>query len=251
MPIFAAAQCRVRAGDIAENVRRHLLFMRSAHRHGVQFLMFPELSLTGYEPTLAASLAQGCDSPFLTPLRDYAHDAGMTIVVGLPLRSAAHDKPLIAAFVLHPDRSLTVYTKQHLHSGEEHYFSAGDGGSLLLIGGLSLALAVCADFNHPAHAAAAADAGAELYAASVLIGNDGYPADSATLQGYAKTHQMAVLVANHGGPTGGWSAAGRSVLWDEHGRVVAATQGPGDQLLVVANNSDGWAGFLASVEIVE
>jgi predicted amidohydrolase len=248
-PVFAAAQCRVRAGDIAENIRRHLLFMRSAREHGVQFLIFPELSLTGYEPTLARTLAQGVDTPLITRLREYACEAKMTTVVGLPLQSDMYEKPLVAAFVLHADGALTVHTKQHLHTGEEQYFSAGDGGKLLEIGGVPLALSICADFNHPAHAAAAARAGSRLYAASVLIGDGGYPADSAMLRSYAETHHMAVLMANHGGPTGGWSAAGRSAFWGENGQMAAATPGPGDQLLVVSKHSDKWQGISVSVEI--
>jgi predicted amidohydrolase len=240
--VLAAAQCSVRAGDIAGNVRRHLDFMDAARRHGVDVLVFPELSLTGYEPTLAASLAQPPDADCLAPLRARAREAGMTVIVGLPLRSSQGAKPFIAAFILHADGTLTVQTKQHLHTGEEPYFSAGAGGPLLDAGGTPLALAICADFGQPAHAAAAASAGARLYAASALVGESGYPVDSALLQGYAQRHRMAVLLANHGGPTGGWTATGRSAFWDEQGRLVAATPGPGDCLLVIRANADGWTG---------
>ena len=90
------------------------------------------------------------------------------------------------------------------------------------------------------HAAAAASAGARIYAASALVGESGYPVDSALLQDYARRHRMAVLLANHGGPTGGWTSAGRSAFWDAHGRLIAATPGPGDGLLVVRASGDGW-----------
>ncbi|SDD75347.1 Predicted amidohydrolase [Massilia sp. PDC64] len=238
--VFAAAQCSVVAGAIAANVRRHLDFMDAAHGQGVDVLVFPELSLTGYEPTLAAGLAQAADTDCVAPLRARARETGMTAIVGLPLRSSVADKAFIAAFILHPDGSLAVQTKQHLHAGEERYFSAGTGGSLLDAGGMPLALAICADFGQPAHAAAAASAGARLYAASALVGESGYPADSALLQGHAQRHGMAVLLANHGGPTGGWTSAGRSAFWDEQGRLVAALPGPGDGLLVVRAGADGW-----------
>ena len=245
--MFAAAQCSVRAGDIAANVRRHLDFMDAARRHGVDVLVFPELSLTGYEPTLAASLAQPADTDCLAPLRARAREAGMTAIVGLPLRSGPGARPFIAAFILHADGALTVQTKQHLHTGEEPYFSAGTGGPLLAARGMPLAVAICADFGQPAHAAAAAGAGARIYAASALIGTTGYPADSALLQGYAQRHRMAVLLANHGGPTGGWAAAGRSAFWDEQGRLVAAAPGPGDRLLIATTGSEGWSGDSVTV----
>jgi predicted amidohydrolase len=233
---------------MTENIRRHLCFMRSARQHGVQFLVFPELSLTGYEPTLADLLAQEVDTPLIGPLRAYAREAHMTTVVGLPFRSKNHEKPLVAAFVLHADGALTVHTKQYLHTGEAHYFSAGDGGSLLQMGGIPLALSICADFSEPMHAAAAAAAGARIYAASVLIGDSGYATDSAMLKNYAQTHHMAVLMANHGGPTGGWSAAGRSIFWDEEGQVVAALSGPGNELLIVSKDGGKWQGSTAAVD---
>lgn len=239
-PVLAAAQCSAVAGDIAANVRRHLDAIDAAHRQGVDVLVFPELSLTGYEPTLAADLAQAADTDCITPLRARARETGMTVVAGLPLRSGIADKPYIAAFILHPDGTATVQTKQHLHTGEEQYFSAGTGGPLLDAGGMPLALAICADFGQSAHAAAAACAGARIYAASALVGETGYPVDSALLQGHAQRHGMAVLLANHGGPTGGWTSAGRSAFWDEQGRLVAATPGPGDCLLVVRAGADGW-----------
>jgi predicted amidohydrolase len=241
-PILAAAQCAIRAGAIDTNLSLHLRFMAHARRQGVDLLLFPELSLTGYEPTLAEALAQDLDSPLLTPLRNLAQQAAMTTVLGLPLRLANHTKLVIAAVVFGADGSMSAYTKQHLHPGEERHFSAGTGGDLLSIAGLPVALSVCADFSHPEHAQQAARQGARVYASSVLIGEGGYAHDSSLLQGYAKHHGMAVLMANHGGPTGGWAAAGRSAFWDEEGVCVAATAGTGDCLLIVSKTLNGWRG---------
>jgi predicted amidohydrolase len=245
-PVLAAAQCAVKAGDIEANLALHIQLMRRAQAYDVELLLFPELSLTGYEPTLAHDLAQDSECALLAPLRQLAKDASMTTVVGLPLRLPGHEKPLIAAFILHPDGTLGIYTKQHLHPGEEQYFSVGKGGDLLNVRSLPVALSVCADFSQPQHAAKAAAQGAQVYATSVLIGEAGYPHDSALLQSYAQRHGMAVLMANHGGPTGGWAAAGRSAFWDEQGRCVATTAGTGDCLLIVAKQRQGWEGFCSA-----
>lgn len=239
-PVLVAAQCAVQAGDLVANLALHLDFMRRAGELGARLIIFPELSLSGYEPALAGALAQPADSPLLEPLCGLAMTAGMTAVVGLPLRVPGRDKPQIAACILHPDGSRAIYIKQHLHAGEEQFFSAGQGGELLVVEGTSVALSVCADFAHAEHPAEAAERGAQVYAASVLIGEGGYPHDSSLLQGHAQRHGMAVLVANHGGPTGGWAAAGRSAFWDEQGRCVASTLGVGNRLLVVSRHLHGW-----------
>jgi predicted amidohydrolase len=53
----AAAQSTSIAGDIDENVRRHAAFVRKAGEHHANVVVFPELSLTGYEPTIAKEAA--------------------------------------------------------------------------------------------------------------------------------------------------------------------------------------------------
>ncbi|UZJ58714.1 carbon-nitrogen hydrolase family protein [Pseudomonas sp. KU26590] len=237
----AAQYCSV-AGDINVNIDRHLHIMRRAVEHGVQFLLFPELSLTGYEPTLARALAQTPDAECLQPLRELAAQSGMTTVVGLPLRQPGSENILMGALVLAADGSQSVYTKQHLHPGEEAVFSAGEGGALVDIGAEQIALSVCADVTQASHAQAAAQAGADVYASSVLISHEGYARDTALLQGYASAHSMGVLMANHGGPSGGWACAGRSAFWSAGGRLVVSAPGTGDCLVIARRRQGVWQG---------
>ena len=87
--IIAAAQSISIAGDLAVNIVWHQRFMQVAAEQGVQLLVFPELSLTGYERGLAAELAIAPDAEVLQPLRDFAREIGVTTVVGMPIRLAA------------------------------------------------------------------------------------------------------------------------------------------------------------------
>lgn len=57
-PAFAAAQSISIAGDVRANLVRHQHFMQAAAEQGVQLLVFPELSLTGYERGLAAVITR-------------------------------------------------------------------------------------------------------------------------------------------------------------------------------------------------
>lgn len=113
--IIAAAQSSSIAGDLAGNIARHQRFMQIAAEHGVQLLVFPELSLTGYERGLAAQLALAPEAAVLQPLRDFAQEVGVTTVVGMPIRLSDAAPVLIGALVLGADGSLGVYSKQHLH----------------------------------------------------------------------------------------------------------------------------------------
>jgi predicted amidohydrolase len=244
---LAAAQSLSIAGDVRANLQRHLTFMRVAAEHAVQLLVFPELSLTGYEPCLAAELAITPEDKLLAPLREMARELRLTAVVGMPIRLAPEAGVMIGALVLGADGSLAVYTKQHLHPGEETAFIAGQGGAVLEWVDDRIALAVCADFSHASHPHAAAEAGATVYAAGVLISEAGYATDSTLLQGYAAKHGLLVLMANHGGPSGGYVCAGRSAIWAAGGRLLAAAPGVGDALVLARREGGEWAGQVVVV----
>src|SRR5690606_11733458 len=132
---------------------------------------------------------------------------------------------------------------RHLHPGEEQWACAGMADSASFpLHEQRCALSICADTGHAEHAAAAAATGASLYLAGVLISEQGYAADSSTLQGHAARHGYSVLMANHGGPSGGYAAGGRSAFWDARGQLVGATDGPGEQLLIVRSRPHtGWS----------
>lgn len=241
LTLCAAQYCSV-AGDLDGNIARHAALMSEAARHGVDFLLFPELSLTGYEPALACELAQAPDTTLLQPLRGLAKHLGMTTVVGLPVRHSDTGAVMIGAWVLGSDGEQALYTKRHLHPGEEAVFSPGRGGALLQIANEPVALSVCAEFTHASHAQAAARSGAVVYAASVLISDNGYAVDSEQLQGYAREYSMGVLMANHGGPSGGWACAGRSAFWAPGGALISSAVGKGDCLVIARRWTGTWQG---------
>lgn len=242
--VIAAAQSISIAGDINANISRHLQFMRKAADNGVHLLVFPELSLTGYERSLARKLAILPDDDVLSPLRDMAQRAGMVTVVGAPLiSSSSRDDIFIGALVLGTDGAIGVYAKQHLHPGEDTVFACGEGGSFVSVQDSEVALAICADYTHPGHVQRAARSGAGIYAAGALITERGYMLETELLAGYAVEHKMAVLLANHGGPTGGWNPVGRSAIWVEDGRQVVAASGCGDLLVIATRDSGRWSGM--------
>ncbi|UII73518.1 carbon-nitrogen hydrolase family protein [Pseudomonas sp. HN11] len=244
---LAAAQTLSIAGDVPANIERHLAFMCAAAGRGVQLMVFPELSLTGYEPSLAAGLAIAPGDAILAPLREMARELRLTAVVGMPIRMTPEGGVLIGALVFGADGSLAVYTKQHLHPGEEVVFVPGQGGAALELGNDRIALAVCADFSHASHPREAAEAGATVYAASVLISEGGYAKDSALLQGYAAELGLLVLMANHGGPSGGYICAGRSAIWADNGDLLAAAPGVGDALVIARRDDGRWVGEVVVV----
>lgn len=237
---LAAAQSTSVPGDLATNLRTHLDFIAAAAAAKVELLLFPELSLTGYEPTLAAELTLEPGDVRLLPLREACRAAGLTAVVGAPVQGTAGLQ--IGALIITADGTCRIHTKEYLHPGESPPFVPGSGGELLEVAGLNGALAICADSNHPAHADAARARGADLYLVSAVIGATGYPADSAQLAGHARRLAMPVLMANYGGPTGGYACVGRSACWRADGQCLVAAPGDGHWLVVARLEEEDWHG---------
>jgi predicted amidohydrolase len=243
--VIAAAQSSSIPGDVLSNVARHVEFGTIAAESGVQLLVFPELSLTGYEPKLARACAVRYDSSDPDPLQSFAplqrlaNDAGMIIVAGAPLLGEEGEL-YIGAMIIRPHAPVSLHTKVHLHPGEEAVFTPGPGGPVIEAGGTSVALAICADTNHPEHAANAASQGARVYASGVLLTDEGYAPDTELLKGYAVRHRMVILMANHSGESGGYVSAGKSAIWSEDGSPIAASKGSEDALVIASRRDDAW-----------
>jgi predicted amidohydrolase len=252
---LAAAQTIPVRGDVGANVARHVRLARVAAQEQPQVLVFPELSLTGYELDLADELAFSPQDPRLAPLQEVAASSSMTLIVGAPVRLGAGARLQIGAFIVAPDGTVAVYTKHHLGAfapsascdgtvppAEATFFHPGDRNPLVQLGGGTAAVAVCADTGRPSHPRAAAERGAQTYLASVFIIPSELERETATLRGYAARHSMAVVVANYGGPSGGLASGGRSAVFSERGELLAQLDAAGAGVAVATESRAGWRG---------
>jgi len=250
---IAAAQTVPVRGDVDANVERHARLVRAAAEADARALVFPELSLTGYELDLADELAFSERDPRLGPLVDLASSGRMTLIVGAPVRlgSRLH----IGAFIVSPDRAVELYTKHHLGAfaasaspdgivpaAEATVFQAGERNPLVRLGDGTAAVAICADTGRPSHPAAAAQRGAKTYLASMFVVPPDLGREAASLRAYAVRHSMAVVLANYGGPSGGLPSAGGSAIWSESGELLARLEGVGTGLVVAIESDAGWRG---------
>ncbi|MDB4837642.1 carbon-nitrogen hydrolase family protein [Marinomonas sp.] len=241
---IAVAQVSSIKGDIAENIKNHLLAIEKASQVGVSYIVFPELSLTGYEPELAAKLAFTSDDSRLKPLINSAIEKNITIGVGAPLKSDG--LPKIGLIIISQLGIVDTYEKIHLHSGEEVYFNRGTDHNCITIGNTKIANAICADTNNSNHALTCSELGASVYIAGVLITEGGYDSDTAVMAAYAKKYNMLVAMANHSQPTGNLAPIGKSAIWSNTGLLACASKNKNS--LVVAEKLDGnWSGQVLEI----
>ena len=250
---IAAAQTVPVRGDVGANVERHLQLVPVAAEEQVEVLVFPELSLTGYEMDLAAGLAFSPADPRLAPLVEAASSHSMTLIAGAPVRleSGLH----IGAFIISPDRTVGLYTKHRLGAftadascdgvvppAEATVFQPGTLNPLVRVGGDTAAVAVCADIGQPSHPRQAAERGARTYLASMFVIPSEFEQESARLGTYAVQHSMTVAFANYGGPSGGLHSAGRSTIWSGTGELLVRLEAVGPGVAVAVETPAGWRG---------
>ena len=241
----AAAQTIPKRGDVDANVEGHVRLINAAAEEQARVLLFPELSLTGYELNLADALAFSESDSRLDPLIELAATHSMTLIVGAPVRVGVQLH--IGAFILAPDRSVGLYTKHHLGAfpfhglpAEDTVFQPGDRNPLVRLDGHTAAVAVCADTGRPSHPKEAADRGAKSYLASMFFTPSELEQEAAKLQAYAVRHSMSVVLSNFGGPTGGLASAGGSAIWSQEGTLLARLEGSGAGITIAIEDEAGW-----------
>lgn len=248
--IAVAQTCPLR-GDVAANVEQHVRLVHVAAAERAQVVVFPELSLTGYELDLVHALTFSRRDPRLAPLLELACSHSMTLIVGAPVRikSQLH----IGALIISPNRTIELYTKHHLGAfsisascngvvppAEASVFHPGNRNPLVRFGGNTAAVAVCADTGRPSHARNAVDRGATTYLASMFIIPSELARETTNLRAYAVQHSMTVALANYGGPSGGLASGGCSAIWSAKGELLAQLDATGAGVAVAHESHAGW-----------
>jgi predicted amidohydrolase len=237
--IIAAAQTIPKNENISGNLEDHIRLIRLAASHGAQLILFPELSITGYVREKAEILEFVTGDPRINDLRSLSISENIIIIAGAPIRldSGLH----IGAFVLFPDQSEIIYTKQYLHDGEEIYYMPGNhNGFQIRLDNESIALAICADITNSSHAIKAASLNSSIYLASLFYTPNGISEGYEMLQQYAKELSMSVLMSNFGGLSYALEAAGKSAFWNNEGELIASFDGIGEGLLIVSKKNNYW-----------
>src|SRR4051794_21629703 len=117
---ICAVQFQPHAGDIEANTIEHVRYIDLAAAHRADLIFFPELSLTGYEPTSAKALATTKTDPRLDVFQECSTSMRLIIGIGLPVRVA--DGIRIGMVWFTPDAPRREYAKQQLHDDELPFF---------------------------------------------------------------------------------------------------------------------------------
>jgi predicted amidohydrolase len=221
--------------NIEQNFSRMEKLIKQSADRGVELVVFPELSLTGYFPERAAEMAISPDHVLIFRLRRLAQEYGITVLAGYAEK--ANEKPYISQLVCDPNGNLRTYRKTHLGQREKRFFSAGDTLPIFC-GKMPFGIALCYDTHFPEVSTTLA-----LSGASVIFA----PHASPCCAGHRKTvwekylparaydNRIYFACCNQTGTNGaGHSFGGGAVIYTPEGEMLCEDDSGTESLLVAS-----------------
>jgi predicted amidohydrolase len=241
------AQIAPKLGDIAANLELHLDIVRRTREQGVDLLVFPELSLTGYS------------------LGDAAFDVAIRATAGDPtfgrLMAASEEVDLVASFVEVDDRHRHYITAAYLSGGllvhrhrkvylptyglfnESRNYTPGDAARAFDTRFGRMGLLICEDLWHASLPYVLWQDGADiliLISASVEHGQDEAMSTAdkvlAMTRAYALQFTDFVIHVNQAGEDDSGCYWGGSILYGPDASIIV--EGPRDAPAVVIGTID-------------
>lgn len=237
---LALGQINPTLGDIAGNLALIMESAKAAADHGAQILAVGEMALTGYpledlahrQTLISAAKSAALD---LAAQLESAGLGDLVVVVG-HLDQAAEvikkpgvpiNSPTNTASVLHRGRIVARYDKHHLPNygvfDEFRQFVPGTGSTIIRIGNVDIALAICEDIWQDGPTKAAAEAGVGL-----LLVLNGSPYETAKddvrlelCSRRAQESHCALAYVNLVGGQDELVFEGDSLIVDSHGKLIA------------------------------
>lgn len=232
---IGVAQIKAERGDIGKNIVKHKRFIESAIEMDIDMIIFPELSLTGYEPDLAMHLALNQHDEELTVFQKLSNSYNITIGVGAPTKTK--EKVHISMFLFQPNSHCLIYSKQYLHPSEAGIFEPLKNDIAINYKGHTISFAICYELSIPEHSLAANSKGSDIYIASVLNPVNGVDNDILRLSEIAKKYKMTVLMSNYVGVSGGYNCGGKSTILNKEGSIVGQLDSSNQGFVAIDTNT--------------
>jgi len=230
------AQLQSSKGDVQKNIKNHIRLIKKAIQLKADLIVFPELSIIGYEPELAKELAASIDDELFDPFQKLSDQNKITIGVGMPTPST--DGVRISLLIFQPNKDRLVYSKQILHDDELPYFVQGDTQEYITVDQTKIAFGICYESLQREHFINTHHNGAEIYIASVSKPNRGIEKANSHFPSIAREFNTPVLMANSIGFCDNFMSVGKSAVWNKNGALLAQLDEAYEGLIVYDTNTE-------------
>jgi len=211
---IAAAQPACTAKDVQRNALEHADTIRAAH---ARVVVFPELSLTGYELD-----AEPVEPVALGAIVDACAETGSVALVGAPVPDE-QGGARIGTLQVTSAGAEVVYAKSYLGGDEPARFTPGSGPVAIEVDGWRIGLGICKDTGVDGHIADTAALNVDLYLAGLVHLPEELDEQERRGIEIARRCSAYVAFASFAGPTGGGyeRTAGVSSIWGPDGTPLA------------------------------
>jgi predicted amidohydrolase len=232
--IVAAAQTSPKRGEIEYNLEQHYKLCEKAVASNARLIVFPELSICGYEREDAYKYFFTPDDARLLGLKKISVAEKITIIAGAPIKIKT--ELYIGSFIFSPQGKISIYTKQYLHEGEELYYkSSFDYNPQLILGNNRISLGICADVENVKHVREARNRSSNIYMPSIFYTPGSIIKLHEKLSNYAKDYCLNILMSNFCGESYNQKAGGKSAFWNKKGKKISELNETHPGVLIVEN----------------
>jgi predicted amidohydrolase len=224
------AQTKSEKGNIQRNIESHLELIKRAIQLKADLIIFPELSITNYEPELAEELATDIESTIFDPFQELSNKNKIAIGIGMPTK--ATEGINISMLIFRSNKERTTYAKQLLHADELPYFISGKNQTFLTIKGVKIVVGICYETLQKEHFLNAKNQGADIYIASVAKPKSGIEKAYQHFPGIAKEFKTPILMSNCVGHCDKFMSAGQSAVWNNKGELIDQLDATNQGLLI-------------------
>jgi omega-amidase len=231
----AAAQISCSLGDPEANLLKVRDFSRRARDRGVELIVFPEMTDTGYSMSVIQDHASPWTDGFVPGLQEIAAKLSMAIVCGVSEKDGDSIYNSLA-FVDRQGQIAARYRKTHLYAvdpvEEQKCFASGDTFESFALGDLHFGFSICYDLRFP-----------ELYRKLVVEENVGALIVSSAwpfpriehfrtlVLARAIENQSYVIASNRVGKDEGLWFCGSSAIIDPRGVAIASASADREELV--------------------
>lgn len=212
------AQTRSYKGEIGKNIQNHINLINRALPYQPDMIVFPELSLTNYEPTLAANLSTTEKDPIFEPFQALAHHNKIIVSVGMPIHTQKGVHICMLSF--QPDTVIHRYSKRILHEDELPYFVPSDDSPVVKTKSMTLGLGICYEALQQEHLDLIRKNQVDIFIASVSKPQASTTNAYQILSSFAREAVIPVLLVNTVGPCDNFMSAGLTAVWNPAGELL-------------------------------
>ena len=232
---IAAAQLACTLGDVQANLNKIRDFCARAKQEGVDLIVFPEASDTGYSMPVISQQAKPWTEGAVPALQEMAKEFALTIVSGVSER--AGDRIYNSQVFIDPRGQIAAsYRKTHLFvlppNDESSCYSPGDRFVSVAADEFRFGLSICYDLRFPEVCRALA----LEHGANVMLVSSAWPLPRAAhLRALAVAraieNQSYLVLANRAGVDAGVTCCGLSAIIDPAGVLIASASDDREEMI--------------------